>query len=93
MTIPFPLAQVTDSPLVLDWAPRPTPPPHEPPRPGRLAKVSVRLEQKGGGGGGRERWPERTLVGDLLSAREMQDIPLSGEETVFFPGRGPVTVT
>lgn len=52
LTRPFPLAQVTDSPLVLDWALRPTPPPHEPPRPGRLAKGSGRLEEKGGGGGG-----------------------------------------
>lgn len=91
MTRPFPLAQVTDSLLVLDRVPRPTPPPHEPPRPGRLAKVSGRLEQKGGGG--RERWPECTLVGDLPSAREMQDIPISGEETVLFPGKGPLTMT
>lgn len=40
-----------------------------------------------------ERWPECTLMGDLPSARGMQDIPLYGEETVLFPGRGPVTVT
>lgn len=84
---------MTDSPLVLDWALRPTPPPHEPPRPGRLAKGSAvgwrRKEEEAVG----ERWPECTLMGDLPSARGMQDIPLSGEETVLFPGRGPVTVT
>lgn len=48
------------------------------------------LEQKIGGDP-EERWPQCGLVGDLSSAREMLDIPLSGLEAVVFLGRGPVS--
>lgn len=87
------MAQETHSPLVLDWAPLPTRLPQEPPRTGRcglLAMVSGLQEQKGGGSP-EERWPRCGLVGDLPSAREMQDIPFSGEEAVLFLGRGPMS--
>lgn len=54
--------------------------------------VSGLLEQKGGGSP-EERWPQCGLVGDLPSAREMQDIPLSGEEAVCSLGEDLCQVT